>query len=175
MILKGLGWLLEKSIGEILREGIDAKYLIPDEKFDVKNVKDIEVVDVSQLKQLEPKLVEKPKITIKIYKDEYPDNIGRFFIVGQTYHIRNRLRQIGYKHNLKLSWTPNIRGYHVQSTIYEKVIDPVTGEHITDQLSNIPLEQLKAFIRDVERIADVKTVLMWWEDTTLKDEPVEMR
>jgi hypothetical protein len=154
-----------------LKEGIDARYLIPAEKIDIKDVEDIEAVDVSQLKQLEPKLVEKPKITVEIPKKEYPDNIEYFFIIGQTYHIRNRLRQIGYKHNLKLSWTPNIRGYHVQSTIYEKVIDPVTGRN----RRNIPLERLKAFIRDVERIADVKTVLIWWEGTTLKNEPVEMR
>jgi len=171
--LKGLGWLLERNIGETLKEGIDAKFLIPAEKFDIKDTKDIEVIDVSQLKQLEPKLVEKPKITIEIFKDEYPDNIRRFFIVGQTYHIRNRLRQIGYKHNLKLSWEPNIRGYHVQSTIHEEYVDPVTGRK--RYLRHITLDELKAFIRDVERIADVKTVLIWWEDTTLKNEPVEMR
>jgi hypothetical protein len=156
-----------------LKEGIDAKFLIPAEKFDIKDTKDIEVIDVSQLKQLEPKLVEKPKITIEIYKKEYPDNIERFFIVGQTYHIRNRLRQIGYKHNFKLSWEPNIRGYHVQSTIFETYFDPISNRERTRR--HIPLEQLKAFIRDVERIADVKTVLIWWEDTTLKNEPVEMR
>lgn len=172
--MKGLGWLLEKSIGEILEEGIDARYLIPAEKIDIKDVENIEAVDVSQLKQLEPKLVEKPKITIEIYKKEYPDNIGRFFIIGQTYNIRNRLRQIGYKHNLKLSWEPNIRGYHVQSTIHKEYVDPVTGRKRYG-LRNITLDELKAFIRDVERIADVKTVLIWWENTTLKNEPVEMR
>lgn len=115
-------YLIKKVNNELIFEKLERKIEIEEkvnDKYKYTVEKTYVVVDDKKI-YVDERIINKEvlieKLSVKIRKES---NSNKIYVIGDTYHIKDKLKQIGFR------WDPNMKAWYKENTSVETVKDEI--------------------------------------------------